>query len=78
MNGVWWQYGMNAKDGICLVMMRSALLPGVIDPEILPVPMAYDEFIVQALNASSGVSLILMQPSAITNLMLPEGDDPGL
>ena len=69
---------MNASDGIGLVMIRLAFLPIVIDPSKSLTPMAYAEFIVQALNDCSGVSLIRMHPNAITNLMFPLGLEPGL
>ena len=76
--GVWWLHGMKASDGIGLVMMRLAFLPTVIDPRMSLTPIAYAELIVHALNDCSGVSLIFMQPRAITNLMLPLGLEPGL
>ena len=76
--GVWWLYGMNARDGIGLVMIRLAFLPTVIEPRMSLTPIAYAELMVQALNDCSGVSLILMQPSAITKRMLPLGLEPGL
>lgn len=69
---------MNASDGIGLVMIRLAFLPIVMDPRMSLTPIAYAELIVQALNDCSGVSLILMQPNAITKRMLPLGLDPGL
>ena len=69
---------MNASDGIGLVMMRLAFLPTVIEPRMSLTPIAYAELMVQALKACSGVSLILMHPKAITNLMLPLGLEPGL
>ena len=69
---------MYANDGSGFVMMRSALFPAVIEPERWLTPIAYAVLMVQALNASSGVSLILMHPRAMTNLMSPDGEDPGL
>ena len=78
MIGVWWLYGMKASDGRGLVIIRFAFLPVVIDPKMSLTPIAYAELIVQALNDCSGVSLILMHPRAITNLMFPLGLDPGL
>ena len=50
----------------------------VMEPSLSSTPIAYAELIVQALKACSGVSLMQMQPNAITNLMSPLGDDPGL
>lgn len=78
MIGVWWLYGMKARDGSGLVMIRLAFFPIVIEPRVSLTPIAYAELIVQALNDCSGVRRILMQPSAMTNLMLPLGLDPGL
>ena len=69
---------MKARDGTGFVMMRLAFLPTVIEPRESLTPMAYAEFIVQALNDCSGVRRILMHPKAITNLMLPLGLEPGL
>ena len=69
---------MKASDGIGLVMIRLAFLPTVIEPSMSLTPMAYAEFIVQALNDCSGVSLMRMHPNAITKRMLPLGLDPGL
>ena len=59
-------------------MMRFAFFPFVMEPTWSLTPIAYAELIVQALNDCSGVSLILMHPKAITNLMFPLGLDPGL
>ena len=69
---------MKASDGNGLVIMRLAFLPTVTEPNMSLTPIAYAELIVQALNDCSGVSLILMHPRAITNLMLPLGLEPGL
>ena len=69
---------MKASDGIGLVIIKFAFLPIVMEPRVSLTPIAYAEFIVHALNDCSGVSLILMHPRAITNLMLPLGLDPGL
>ena len=41
-------------------------------------PIAYAEFIVQALNDCSGVRRMRMHPRAITKRMLPLGLEPGL
>ena len=78
MIGVWWLYGMKARDGTGLVMIRFAFLPTVIDPRMSLTPMAYAVLIVHALKDCSGVRRILMQPSAMTNLMFPLGLEPGL
>ena len=69
---------MNASEGTGLVMMRLAFLPTVIEPRMSLTPIAYAELMVHALNDCSGVSLILMHPSAITKRMFPLGLDPGL
>ena len=69
---------MKLNEGILLVMIREAFLPGVMEPSISPTPIAKAELIVHALKACSGVSFILMQPRAITNLISPLGDEPGL
>ena len=69
---------MKARDGIGLVMINEAFLPGVIEPRISSTPIAQAELIVHALKASSGVSLILMHPRAMTKRMSPLGEDPGL
>ena len=78
MNGVWWLYGMKVRSGSGTVTMRLASFPAVTDPTVRLMPMAYALLSVQALNASSGVSLICMQPRAITKRMSPLGDEPGL
>ena len=78
MNGVWWLYGMNAREGSFSVMINEPSFPMVMEPSLSYTPIAYAELIVQALKACSGVSLMQMQPNAITNLMSPLGDDPGL
>ena len=78
MNGVVYMYGIEANDLPGKVTIRLAFLPGVTDPVRCETPIAYALFIVHALNACDGVSLILMHPSAITILMSPEGDEPGL
>ena len=69
---------MKANEGIGFVMIRFAFLPIVIDPTFSLTPIAYAEFIVQALRACSGVKRILMHPIAITKRMFPLGDEPGL
>ena len=78
MKGVWWLYGMKARSGTGLVMIRFASFPGVTEPVRWLTPIAYAPFRVQALKACSGVSFIMMHPSAITNRISPLGDDPGL
>ena len=78
MNGVWWLYGMNARDGMGLVIIRLAFLPFVIEPRVSLTPIAYAVLMVQALNDCSGVRRILMHPRAITKRMSPLGLDPGL
>ena len=69
---------MNASEGKGFVMIRLAFFPTVMEPRVSLTPIAYAELIVHALKDCSGVSLILMHPSAITNLMSPLGLDPGL
>ena len=69
---------MKANEGRGFVMIRLAFLPIVIDPTLSLTPIAYAEFIVQALRACSGVKRILMHPIAITKRMFPLGDEPGL
>jgi hypothetical protein len=76
--GVWWLYGMKARDGTGFVMMRLAFLPTVIEPRISLTPIAYAELIVQALRDCSGVRRILMHPRAITKRIFPLGLEPGL
>ena len=78
MIGVWWLYGMKARDGTGLVMIRLAFLPTVIAPRMSLTPIAYAELMVHALNDCTGVRRILMQPRAITKRMLPLGLEPGL
>ena len=78
MNGVWWQYGMKARDGTGLVTIRLASLPTVTEPRSSATPIAKAELRVQALKDWAGVRRILMQPRAITKRISPEGEDPGL
>ena len=40
MNGVWWQYGMKARDGTGLVTIRLASLPTVTEPSSSATPIA--------------------------------------
>ena len=69
---------MNARSGSGLVIMRSASFPAVTEPVSRLIPIAYAPLSVQALNASSGVSFIFMQPNAMTKRISPLGEEPGL
>ena len=40
MNGVWWAYGMKAREGSGSVIIREACFPGVIEPRVSSTPMA--------------------------------------
>ena len=40
MNGVWWAYGMKAREGSGSVIIREARFPGVIEPRVSSTPMA--------------------------------------
>ena len=40
MNGVWWAYGMKAREGSGSVIIREARFPGVIEPRVSSTPIA--------------------------------------
>ena len=40
MKGVWWAYGMKAREGSGSVIIREARFPGVIEPRVSSTPMA--------------------------------------
>ena len=69
---------MNANEGSFSVIISEPSLPVVMEPSLSSTPIAYAELIVHALNACSGVSLMQMQPNAITKRMSPLGEEPGL
>ena len=69
---------MKASEGTGSVIIRFAFFPGVMEPVMSLTPIAYAELTVVAFSASSGVSFILIHPSAIIKRIFPLGDDPGL
>ena len=40
MKGVWWAYGMKAREGSGSVIIREARFPGVIEPRVSSTPIA--------------------------------------
>lgn len=71
-------YGMKLIDGMGSVMMRLAILPFEMLPNLSDKPIAAALLSVAALMASSGIIFILMQANETTNFMSPEGVEPGL